>query len=63
MNTDEKAVQTAHVWEMIKKAVDAGHGEEAKRLADKHKVPNAIRLDLGVEFSSDPKKAPKLKIC
>ena len=61
MGSDKKGMNTAYVWQLIRKAVAAGHGAEAKRLADKYKVPNAVRMGLGVELSSDPKKAPKLK--
>jgi hypothetical protein len=62
MNSDAKAAQTAHNLQLIRNAVAAGQGEEAKRLADKYKVPNAIRLDLGVELSNDPSKAPKISV-
>ncbi len=62
MSSHEKGMQTAYVWQLIRNAVAAGHGEEAKRLADKHKVPNAIRMGLGVELSSNPSKAPPLSI-
>ena len=54
-----KGMNTAYVWQLIRKAVAAGHGE-AKRLADKYKVPNAVRMGLGVNFLRT-KKAPKLK--
>ena len=62
MNSDDKAAQTAHTFQLIHDALAAGNGEEAKRLADKYGVPNAVRLDLGVEFSTDPNKAPGVSI-
>ncbi|MBP9757985.1 MAG: hypothetical protein KBD06_05275 [Candidatus Pacebacteria bacterium] len=62
MGSDAKAVQTDANWQLIRNAVAAGQGEEAKRLADKFRVPNAIRLDLGVELSSDPSKAPEISV-
>lgn len=62
MNRNAEGVLLALNLELMRAAVARGHGEEAQRLADKHKVPNAFRLDLGVELSDDPTKAPEVRI-
>lgn len=62
MSSNAKAMKTAHKLQLIRKAVKNGNGEEAKRLADKYQVPNALRMNLGVELSSDSAKAPKLSV-
>ena len=62
MSSDARAAQTEVNWQLIRNAVAAGQGAEAKRLADAFKVPNAIRIDLGVELSADPSKAPEVSV-
>ena len=62
MSEFDQVAKTLQIHEMIRKAVKEGYGEEALRLANKHRVPNEFRIDLGVETSNDPKKAPKLRI-
>jgi hypothetical protein len=50
---EDRAVKSSQEMEQVRQAVERGQGAEAKRLADKFKIPNALRLDLGVELSSD----------
>lgn len=62
MNSADNAARAGQHLEEIRSAVASGNGKEAERLADKYKVPNVIRIDLGVATSSDPKKAPPVSI-
>lgn len=62
-NFEGKAARAVQAHQLVRNAVAQGHGEEAKRLADKHRIPSALRFDLGVELSDDPelKKVPQVK--
>jgi hypothetical protein len=51
---EDKAARTLANHRLVREAVERGNGAEAKRLADAFRIPNALRLDLGVEMSTDP---------
>ena len=54
-SSDEKAAQAALNVQLVRAAVTRGDGREAKRLADQFRIPNIMRMELGVELSDDPK--------
>ncbi len=62
MNDIDYDVQMHVVHQMIREAIERGQHKVALRLANKYSIPNAIRRNLGVELSSNPRDAPGLEV-